>query len=162
MGLSDPAFMQRHGRELEEDVGRWIDHVWHGKPLTWERVENICKLWKKITNGRPFVLKGIQSVEDAEKAISIGCDGIVVTNHAGRQVDGAVGSLEVLPDIAKAVGHKTTILFDSGIRNGSDIIKALSLGAHAIMVGRLWVYSMSSGGDIGVRHIMKSLLAVSF
>jgi len=74
--------------------------------------------WKKISNGRPFLLKGIQCVEDAKKAVEVGCDGIVVSNHAGRQVDGAVGSLDVLPEIVDAVGDKLTILFDSGVRSG--------------------------------------------
>ena len=98
-------FMKKHGEELKKDLGKWIDHsVWHGKPHTWEKVRWLISEWKKISDGRPFVLKGIQSVADARRALEIGCDGIVVTNHAGRQVDGAVGSLDVLPEIAEAVG----------------------------------------------------------
>ncbi|TIB34916.1 hypothetical protein E3P84_01543 [Wallemia ichthyophaga] len=159
MGESDPVFMRKYGDELKHDPGRWIDHsVWHGKPLTWPAVEEIRNFWHELTNGRPFLVKGVQSVADAEKALSIGCDGIVVTNHAGRQVDGAVGSLEVLPEIAAAVGHKCTILFDSGIRTGSDIMKAMALGAHAVMVGRMWVWGLSTG-EPGCRHVIKSLLA---
>lgn len=73
-------------------------------------------------------------------------------------MDAAVGSLEVLPDIAKAVGHKCTILFDSGIRTGSDVMKAIALGAHAVMIGRMWVWGLSSG-ESGCRHVVKSLLA---
>ncbi|TIC32789.1 FMN-dependent alpha-hydroxy acid dehydrogenase [Wallemia mellicola] len=159
MGLSDPVFMKKYGDDLKKDSSRWIDHsVWHGKPLTWEKVKDICKFWHELSGGRPFVLKGIQSVEDAETALSIGCDGIVVTNHAGRQVEGAVSSLEVLPDIAKAVGDKCTILFDSGIRTGSDIMKAIALGAHAVMIGRMWVWGLSAG-EAGCRHVVRSLLA---
>lgn len=82
------------------------------------------------------MLKGIQHVEDARMAVEAGVDGIVVSNHGGRQLDGAVGSLEVLPEIAEAVGDKLTVLFDSGIRTGADIIKALSLGAKGVLIGR--------------------------
>jgi len=116
-------------------------------------------VWTRISNGRPFVIKGIQSAEDAVKAYEVGCEGIVVTNHAGRQVDGAVGSLEVLPEIVEAVGEKMTIIFDSGIRTGADIFKALALGAHAVQVGRLYVWGMAHEGESGCRHVMKSLLA---
>ena len=91
-----------------------------GKAWSWEKIPWVIKQWKKISNGRPFLLKGIQCVEDAKKAVEYGCDGIVVSNHAGRQVDGAVGSLDVLPEIVDAVGDKLTILFDSGVRSGTQ------------------------------------------
>jgi NAD(P)H-dependent flavin oxidoreductase YrpB (nitropropane dioxygenase family) len=117
--------------------------------------------WKRISGGRPFVLKGIQSAADATRAADIGCDGIVVTNHAGRQVDGAVGSLEVLPEIVDAVGTRVKIIFDSGVRTGADVFKALALGAHVVEVGRLYIWGMSHEGEYGCRHVMKSLLAVS-
>lgn len=126
VGASDPAFMGKHAQELEKDSGKWIDHsVWHGKAHTWDKVKwvvnEVCLTrgppscgrtepwmqWKKISGGRPFVLKGIQSAADAQLALDAGCEGIVVTNHAGRQVDGAVGSLEVLPEIVAAVGDST-------------------------------------------------------
>ena len=103
--MSDPVFMRKHGEELKKDPGKWIDHsVWHGKAHTWEKVRWLAGEWKRISGGWPFVIKGIQCVADAQKALEVGCEGIVVTNHAGRQVDGAVGSLEVLPEIAEAVG----------------------------------------------------------
>jgi len=141
-----------------------------GKAWTWDKVPWVIREWKRISNGRPFLLKGIQSVDDALKAVEYKCDGIVVSNHAGRQVDGAVGSLDMLPDIVDAVGDKLTILFDSGVRSGSsfslctdvkgsDIFKALALGAKAVCVGRLWIWGLSIDGDFGVRHVMKSLLA---
>ena len=104
-------------------------------------------------------MKGIQSVEDAKKAVDVGCDGIVVSNHAGRQVDGAIASLDALENIVDAVGHKTYIMYDSGVRGAADIIKALALGAKFVWVGRLWVWGLSIMGEVGVRHVMKSLLA---
>ncbi|TFY77559.1 hypothetical protein EWM64_g6455 [Hericium alpestre] len=162
VGTSDPVFMRKHGQELEKDSGKWIDSsVWHGKAHTWAKMPWLIKeaSWKRISGGRPFVIKGIQSAEDALKAYEVGCEGIVVTNHAGRQVDGAVGSLEVLPEIVAAVGDKMKIIFDSGVRTGSDVFKAIALGAHAVMVGRLYVWGMSHEGEAGCRHVMKSLLA---
>ncbi|KAJ3781215.1 FMN-dependent dehydrogenase [Lentinula aff. detonsa] len=160
LGASDPVFMRKYGEELKQDSGKWIDSsVWHGKAHTWKKIPWLIKEWKRISGGRPFVIKGIQSAEDALKAYEIGCEGIVVTNHAGRQVDGAVGSLEVLPEIVDAVGDKMKIIFDSGIRTGSDIFKAIALGAHAVQVGRLYVWGMAHEGEAGCRHVMKSLLA---
>ncbi|ORY35765.1 L-lactate dehydrogenase [Naematelia encephala] len=168
IGLSDPVFKKRIAEagldpnKIEDmpKIGeKWIDNVWHGKAWTWEKVPKLVKKWKELSGGRPFLLKGIQHPDDAIKAVECGCDGIVVSNHAGRQVDGAVGSLEMLPEIVEAVGDKCTILFDSGIRTGADVFKALALGAKAVCVGRLFVYGMSIAGEAGVRHVMKSLLA---
>lgn len=88
-----------------------------------------------------------------------GVDGIVVSNHAGRQVDGAIASLDALENIVKAVGDKTYIMFDSGIRGAADVFKALALGAKFVFVGRLWVWGLSIKGYLGVSHVMKSLLA---
>ncbi|KAJ7215581.1 FMN-dependent dehydrogenase [Mycena pura] len=160
VGSSDPTFLKKHGRDLEKDSGKWIDSsVWHGKAHTWEKIPWVINEWKRISHGRPFLIKGIQCAEDALKAHEMGCQGIVVTNHAGRQVDGAIGSLEILPEIANAVGDKMTVIFDSGIRTGSDILKAMALGAHAVMIGRLYVWGMSHEGEAGCRHVLKSLLA---
>ncbi|KAF5343244.1 hypothetical protein D9758_013410 [Tetrapyrgos nigripes] len=160
IGTSDPVFMRKYGEELKKDSGKWIDSsVWHGKAHTWEKLHWVVNEWKRISNGRPFVLKGIQSAEDALKAHECGCEGIVVTNHAGRQVDGAVGSLEVLPEIVEAVGDKMKIIFDSGIRTGADVFKAIALGAHAVEIGRLYIWGMAHEGEAGCRHVMKSLLA---
>ncbi|OSD04652.1 L-lactate dehydrogenase [Trametes coccinea BRFM310] len=160
VGTSDPVFMAKHKQDIEKDSGKWIDSsVWHGKAHTWEKVKWVVNEWKRISGGRPFVIKGIQNATDAKLALEAGCEGIVVTNHAGRQVDGAVGSLDVLPEIVEAVGDKMTILFDSGVRTGSDVFKALALGAHAVMIGRLYVWGMAHEGVHGCRHVLKSLLA---
>ncbi|KAL9609903.1 MAG: hypothetical protein Q9167_005348 [Letrouitia subvulpina] len=101
---------------------------------------------------------GIQSIDDAKRVVEAGCDGIVVSNHAGRQVDGAIASLDALENIVAAVGDKIYIMYDSGVRGGSDIAKALALEAKFVWVGRLWVWGLSIMGESGVRHVMKSLL----
>ena len=166
LGLSDPVFQKilaEHGidpvKEPERAGALWIDNVWHGRAWSWEKMPWLIKTWKEISGGRPFCLKGIQSVEDAKRAIEVGCDGIVVSNHAGRQVDGAIASLDALENIVAAVGDKTYIMYDSGIRGASDVLKALALGAKFVFVGRLWVWGLSIMGETGVRHVMKSLLA---
>jgi len=166
--LSDPAFQAYCKESLGFDplVDRvrgstvWIDEcVWHGQSFGWDDAKWARDLWKKLSGGKPFCIKGIQNVEDARKCVEHGFDGLVVTNHAGRQVDGAVGSLTVLPEIVDAVGSQLTVMFDSGVRGGSDVFKALALGAKLVFVGRLWVYGLSIQGEAGVRHVMRSLLA---
>ena len=166
LGLSDPVFQKRlkemgidPSKEPERAGAAWIDNVWHGRAHTWEKIPWLIKTWKEISGGKPFCLKGIQSVDDARKAIEVGCDGIVVSNHAGRQVDGAIASLDALENIVDAVGDKIYIMYDSGIRGASDVAKALSLGAKFVWVGRLWVWGLSIMGEAGVRHVMRSLLA---
>lgn len=159
IGLSDAVFVKKHG-DCKTDSTKWVDHhVYHGKAHIWEKVRWLVWQWRHITGGRPVVLKGILSAHDALKALEYGCDGIVVSNHGGRQIDGETASLDVLPEIVEAVKGRMTILFDSGIRTGSDIFKAVALGADAVLVGRPWVYGMAHGGERGVRHVMKSLLA---
>lgn len=100
-------------------------------------------------------MKGILSAHDALKALEYGCDGIVVSNHGGRQIDGETASLDVLPEIVEAVKGRMTILFDSGIRTGADVFKAVALGADAVLVGRPWVYGMAHGGERGVRQYVQ-------
>ncbi|OZJ05611.1 hypothetical protein BZG36_01466 [Bifiguratus adelaidae] len=165
IGLTDPVFRRRlkeAGVDPAKDpqkVGQlWIDNVWHGKAHTWQKMAWAMKEWKHISGGRPFLLKGIQCIEDALKAREYRVDGIVVSNHAGRQVDGAVGSLDVLEEIVQAV-PELVVLYDSGIRGASDVFKAIALGAKAVLVGRLWVWGLSIQGEFGIRHVMKSLLA---
>ncbi|XXG99696.1 hypothetical protein Hte_006037 [Hypoxylon texense] len=169
LGLQDPEFLNRL-REAKLDpadpqdrfrVGaEWIDkHIWHGRSFAWDRVPWLADRWRRVSGGKPFCVKGIQSVADARRAVEAGVDGIVVSNHAGRQVDGAIASLDALEKIAEAVGDKIYIMYDSGIRGGADVFKALALGAKFVFVGRLWVYALGSGGEEGVRHVMKGLLA---
>ncbi|KAJ5304799.1 Vesicle-associated membrane protein-associated protein A [Penicillium atrosanguineum] len=166
LGLTDPVFRKRcqeDGIDPDKDVvaasTKWIDSVWHGRAWSWEKIPWLIEQWKKISGGRPFAIKGIQSVKDAKKCVELGVDGIVVSNHAGRQVDGAVASLDALEKIVEAVGEKIYIMFDSGVRGASDVVKALALGAKFVFVGRLWIWGLSIMGEDGVRHVMKSLLA---
>jgi lactate 2-monooxygenase len=105
------------------------------------------------------VVKGVQHVDDALHALDAGMDGIVVSNHGGRQVDRAIGSLDALPAIVAAVDGRAAILFDSGIRSGADAAVALALGADAVLLGRPYVYGLALGGQDGVRHVLRSVLA---
>jgi len=113
--------------------------------LSWKDVEWVKKLW-----GGPLVLKGILDVEDAKIAAQTGADAIVVSNHGGRQLDGAVSSIRALPEIAGAVGDKIDVWFDGGIRSGQSLLKALALGAKAAMIGRAFVYGLGAMGEAGV------------
>ncbi|KAF2840806.1 FMN-dependent alpha-hydroxy acid dehydrogenase [Patellaria atrata CBS 101060] len=166
LGLSDPIFQKRlveagiDPKTMPNEAGaKWIDNVWHGRAHSWEKIPWLINTWKELSGGKPFCLKGIQSVDDARKAVEIGCDGIVVSNHAGRQVDGAIASLDALENIVDAVRDKIYVMFDSGVRGASDVLKALALGAKFVFVGRLWIWGLSIMGEHGVRHVMKSLLA---
>lgn len=135
----------------------WLDITNSGTYRDWKDLEILKKLWDG-----PIVLKGIQSVEDAHLAIEHGVDGIIVSNHGGRQLDGAIASLDALEEIGgdeKVKESGLTVLFDSGIRSGSDVLKALALGAKAVLVGRPYVYGLAMGGQKGVEHVFKCLLA---
>ncbi|CAI7564729.1 unnamed protein product [Penicillium glandicola] len=166
LGLEDPVFRRRcvaDGIDPDVDVvaasTKWIDSVWHGRAWSWEKIPWLMETWRGISGGRPFVIKGIQSVGDARRCVELGVEGIVVSNHAGRQVDGAVASLDALERIAEAVGESIYVMFDSGVRGASDVVKALALGARFVFIGRLWIWGLSIQGEDGVRHVMKSLLA---
>lgn len=166
LGLSDPIFQKRlaeHGidpkNQPAEAGALWIDNVWHGRAWSWEKAVWAREKWQEISGGNPFLIKGIQRVDDAVKAADLGFEGIVVSNHAGRQVDGAIGSLDALEQIAEKVGDRIVVTFDSGVRGAADIVKALALGAKFVFVGRLWIWGLSIMGEHGVRHVLKGLLA---
>ncbi|TNY21449.1 FMN-dependent dehydrogenase [Rhodotorula diobovata] len=167
LGKANPVFRRMCAEKGIDDLESpeagqyWIDNVWHGRAWSWDDLPELIKLWKELSGDKPFVIKGIQSVEDARRAADTpGVDGIVVSNHAGRQVDGAIGSLDALEAIVRSgVGEKVTVMFDSGVRSAADVFKALSLGAQFVFVGRPWVYGMSINGAAGVRHVMRALLA---
>lgn len=161
MGFSDPVFRRhfkdRYGKEVDEDKGtaaaEWTKIVFPGVSHSWEDLAFLRKHWEG-----PIVLKGVQSVGDARRAVECGMQGIVVSNHGGRQMDGGVGSLTVLPGIVDAVGEQIEVLFDSGVRCGADVMKALALGAKMVLVGRPYVYGLAIAGEEGVRHVLRSLL----
>ena len=134
-------------------AAEWTRTIFPGFSHGWEDIKFLQEHWDG-----PIVLKGIQSVADAQKCVELGIQGIVVSNHGGRQVDGGVSSLGVLPRIVDAVGHELDVFFDSGIRAGVDIAKAMALGARMCLVGRPFVYGLALGGREGVSHVLKSLL----
>jgi lactate 2-monooxygenase len=134
----------------------WIDVAFSSTYRTWEELPILRKHWPG-----PIVIKGIQTVEDAHKCIDSGMDGFVVSNHGGRQVDSAVASLDALAAIGDDERVKSsgiTVLFDSGIRNGSDVLKALALGAKAVLLGRPYMYGLAIAGQEGVEHVVRTIL----
>jgi L-lactate dehydrogenase (cytochrome) len=155
--FQDPAFRAGLEQTPEEDVGAATGHylgVYVNPSLTWDDLE-----WLREQTSLPILVKGIQHPDDAREAAKRGIDGIVVSNHGGRQVDGALGSLDALPAIAEAVGNDLTILFDSGVRSGSDVIKALALGADAVLLGRPYIWGLALEGQAGVETVLRMVLA---
>ena len=118
--------------------------------LDWNRIAEFRRMW-----GGKVILKGILDAEDAQKALSVGADAIVVSNHGGRQLDGALSSIRMLPRILDAVGDKTEVWLDSGIRSGQDMLKALAMGAKGTMIGRSWVYGLGAMGEAGVTKALQ-------
>ena len=124
------------------------DHT-GGGAFSWEEVARYRDVWKG-----PLIAKGIMHPKDAEKAVSLGCDGIQVSNHGGRQVEGLAASIDVLPAIVAAVGNKATVLFDSGVRSGLDITRALALGAKAAFAGKAFLYGLGAIGGDGPSYVI--------
>jgi L-lactate dehydrogenase (cytochrome) len=120
--------------------------------LTWRDIAWLRSLWP-----RPLLLKGVMTVDDARLAVEHGADGIVVSNHGGRQLDSLPASIDVLPEIAEAVGSRLEVLLDSGIRRGTDIVKAMALGARACLIGRSYLYGLASAGQPGVELALSML-----
>ena len=120
--------------------------------VTWADIDWLRDNWA----GR-IVIKGVQDVGDARQAAAVGVEGIIVSNHGGRQLDGALASIEALPAIADAVGDSTTVLMDGGVRSGQDVVRALALGAKACLIGRAWAYPLAARGGAGVAHALEIL-----
>src|SRR5699024_3449879 len=155
--FTDPAFCTKLEKSPIEDTESAITYctqVFGNPGLTWEDIEFI----KKHTS-LPIILKGILHPDDAKRALEYDVDGIIVSNHGGRQVDGAIGALEALPAICEVVQDEIPVLMDSGIRRGTDIIKAMALGAKAVLVGRPFMYGLAVAGQKGVRTVMQNMLA---
>jgi L-lactate dehydrogenase (cytochrome) len=138
---------------LGENAGIDEFWAWLGKnfdpTVTWADIDRIRAEW----DGH-FVIKGILDAEDARTAVSIGCDGLIVSNHGGRQLDGASSAIRALPRVVDAVGDDLAVLMDSGIRSGLDVVRALALGAKAVMVGRPWVYALAARQKAGVSEVL--------
>ncbi|MFN2615422.1 MAG: lactate 2-monooxygenase [Actinomycetota bacterium] len=153
--VSDPVFNKglpdenREQAQILKFVGLFND-----PSLTWDDLA-----WLREQTRLPIVLKGIQHPHDARRALDHGMEGIVVSNHGGRQVDGALGSLDALPAIVDAVGDRLAVLFDSGIRSGADAFKALALGARAVLLGRPYMWGLALRGEDGVATVIRSFLA---
>jgi L-lactate dehydrogenase (cytochrome) len=120
--------------------------------LDWEAAKKIKKMW-----GGPMILKGIMDAEDAKKAVEVGADAIIVSNHGGRQLDGALSSIRALPAIMDAVGDKIEVHLDSGIRTGQDILKAVAMGAKGTFIGRAFIYGLGANGEAGVTKALEVL-----
>jgi lactate 2-monooxygenase len=155
--FSDPAFNEPLEKSFEEDpqasIGRWISVYTH-QTATWEKLAVI-----RDNTSLPVLLKGVLHPQDAAKAAELGIDGIVVSNHGGRQVDGSISSLEALPAIVDAVPDDYPVLFDSGIRSPADAFKAIALGAKAVLLGRPYAWALALGGEEGVATYLKGFLA---
>lgn len=155
--FSDPVFRAALEKTPEEDpvpaIGHWA-YQFANPRVTWADLQ-----WLREQTGLPIVLKGILHADDARRAVQAGVDGLLVSNHGGRQVDGAIGALDALPGVRDAVGSDLPILFDSGIRTGADVFKALALGADAVCLGRPYIWGLALDGQAGVEHVLRCLLA---
>ncbi|HVX71080.1 MAG TPA: lactate 2-monooxygenase [Mycobacteriales bacterium] len=154
---SDPAFLAGLGKAPDADHLATVMH-WQsmfGDPSnTWADLAWVREHWDG-----PIALKGVLHPDDARRAVDAGMDGVLVSNHGGRQIDGSIAALDALPGVVDAVAGRADVLFDSGIRTGSDVIKALALGANAVLIGRPYIYGLGIGGEAGVRHVLRCLLA---
>ncbi|MCM3584474.1 lactate 2-monooxygenase [Mesobacillus maritimus] len=155
--LEDPVFCSRLEKPPHEDIVAAItlwSQVFGNPRLTWEDLQFI-----RMQTSLPILLKGILHPEDAKLALKHGVDGIIVSNHGGRQVDGAISTIDALPEICDVVNDEIPVLLDSGIRRGADIVKALSLGAKAVLVGRPYIYGLALAGEAGVKQVLRNLIA---
>jgi isopentenyl diphosphate isomerase/L-lactate dehydrogenase-like FMN-dependent dehydrogenase len=154
--LADPVFRAALERTPEEDPQAAVGHFvgqFSNPSATWAGIDKLRALTEL-----PLILKGINHPDDAREARERGVDGILVSNHGGRQVDGAIAALDALPGVVDAVGDDLTILFDSGIRGGADVVKALALGADATLIGRPYLWGLALAGEEGVRSVLRALL----
>jgi L-lactate dehydrogenase (cytochrome) len=131
----------------------WVDNQFDPS-VTWDDIAWVREHW----NGR-LVVKGVLDPEDARRAVAAGVDGVVVSNHGGRQLDAVPSTTRALPDVVDAIGGQVEVLADGGIRNGLDVVKMIALGASAVLIGRAWVWSVAARGEAGVRHVLEVMKA---
>lgn len=154
---SDPVFRAMLKKSPEEDMlaaAQLFMTIYSNPALTWDKLAFLREHTKK-----PILLKGINHQDDARKALDYGMDGIIVSNHGGRQVDGARAALDGLDEIARVVDARLPVLFDSGLRGGAGIFKALALGASAVCIGRPYIYGLAIAGEAGVRGVLRNMIA---
>lgn len=155
--FSDPVFREAIGGSPTWHKVRAIEYfgeVFSDPSRTWDDLARL-----KQTTRLPLVVKGVLHPDDARRAVDCGAAGVIVSNHGGRQLDGAIASIDALPGIVDAVGDRATVLFDSGIRRGADVIKALALGARCVLLGRPYCYGLAVGGEQGVHDVLANLIA---
>jgi isopentenyl diphosphate isomerase/L-lactate dehydrogenase-like FMN-dependent dehydrogenase len=155
--FSDPVFRALLSQPPEQNPAAAIQlwsSLFSNTALTWRDIPFLEK-----HTSVPIILKGVLHPEDAARALDAGVDALIVSNHGGRQVDGAVASLDALPAIVREVKGRVPVLFDSGIRRGADVLKALALGARAVLLGRLYSWGLAVAGEQGVRDVVLNLLA---
>jgi len=139
------------GTNLMTSIGDYFTKMLDNS-LSWKKIEEINKKW-----GKPFAIKGIMSVEDAKKAVDVGASAIMISNHGGRQLDGSRSPFDQLEEVVNAVGDKIDVICEGGIRRGTHILKALSLGAKACSGGRMYLYALAAGGQKGVEKALGNL-----
>ena len=149
--LKNVSHMTKKGSSIEMSVMDYINQQFD-RTMNWKHAEYAIKRW----NG-PFALKGIMSVEDAKRAVDIGATAIMISNHGGRQLDGSRAPFDQLQEIVNAVGDKIEVILDGGIRRGTHVLKALSLGAKACSMGKAYLYALSAGGQIGVEMLLTKM-----
>lgn len=151
--ISDPVFLAMLTEDTQEAVvGEILQNIYHPS-LNWKHVTEL----KKQTS-LPILLKGVLHPRDARRGIEHGVDGIIVSNHGGRQLDGVIAAIDALPEVVKEVNGEVPVLLDSGVRRGADVVKALALGADAVLLGRPYVYGLAIAGQAGVEKVLENFI----
>jgi len=154
---SDPVFRSRLAEPPEENIAMagmaWVS-MFPNLGLTWADCE-----WLRGLTKLPLLAKGVLAPEDVQRAVDAGFDGVIVSNHGGRQVDGSIAALDALPAVRAAAADGFPVLMDSGIRRGSDVLKAIALGADAVLLGRPYVWGLAVGGEEGVVDVIRAMTA---
>jgi isopentenyl diphosphate isomerase/L-lactate dehydrogenase-like FMN-dependent dehydrogenase len=148
------AYSFARDRMAQRRSGTTAHHVpdMDASPYSWADIEHLRANW-----GGPLLVKGVLTGDDARRAVQSGADGVIVSNHGGRQLEGAPATIRVLPEVVEAVGAEAVVLLDSGVRRGGDVVKAVALGADAVLIGRAYLYGLAAGGQPGVARILELL-----